>query len=211
MNRETFLRQLEYELRTLSAEERENAMQYYRDYLNEAEDVQAALDALGSPERVAADILREFGSVPAVSSRTKQTGGLRSWFTALDRGQKILLVFLLCVAAVCILPACLGVIGGLGGLLVGIVVCIVAVLFAAFLIFLVLAFAFFIAGIVALAAAFGAATLASAGIVVGVAMILLGLSLLCFAAFLWLCRTLFPAILRTVADCGHRLFSGGAS
>lgn len=211
MSREEFLRQLEQELRTLSVDERKSAMQYYQDYLNEAEDIESALRSLGSPQAVAADILREFGSVPAALSRRKGTGDFRKRFSSMELGQKILLIFLICVAAICILPVCVGVVGGVGGALIGIVICIVVVLFAAFLVFLVLAFAFFIAGLATLFCIPALPTLAGSVIVVGTSLILFGLSLLCFAAFLWLCRTLLPAMVRTVANFGRRLFSGGVS
>lgn len=203
MSREEFLRQLEQELRGLSTEERENAMRYYRDYLSEADDVQAAIDGLGSPKKVAADILREFGAVPAQRSATQR-------FSDMDRGQKALLLLLIVIAAVCILPASMAGLGGLIGILVG----ILAVVCVGFLLFLCLFVAFFIAAVACLIQAILtlSTAYASALLLLGAALLLFGLAQLSLAAFLWMCRTLFPSAIRGIAALGRRIFHprGGA-
>lgn len=58
MTRKEFMRQLEYLLQDIPDEEREEAVAYYRDYLEEAGDEgeEEALKEFGSPERVAAII-----------------------------------------------------------------------------------------------------------------------------------------------------------
>ncbi|WP_434309284.1 DUF1700 domain-containing protein [Hominifimenecus sp. rT4P-3] len=58
MTKEDFLKELEYMLQDLAEEEREEALQYYRDYLEDAgpEEEGAVLQELGSPARVAAMI-----------------------------------------------------------------------------------------------------------------------------------------------------------
>lgn len=58
MTKEDFLKELEYMLQDLADEEREEALQYYRDYLEDAgtEEEAAVLQELGSPARVAAMI-----------------------------------------------------------------------------------------------------------------------------------------------------------
>lgn len=58
MNREHFLRELEYLLSDMAEDERETALEYYRDYLDEAGPEREAeiLEHLGSPEKVAAEI-----------------------------------------------------------------------------------------------------------------------------------------------------------
>ena len=60
MTADVFLTQLERCLHSLTAEERENAMTYYREYLEEAgEDSEQAVESLGSPQSVAEQILSE--------------------------------------------------------------------------------------------------------------------------------------------------------
>ena len=58
MNKDYFLRELEYLLMDLSEEEREAALEYYRDYFDEAGSEREAEMAakLGSPEKVAAEL-----------------------------------------------------------------------------------------------------------------------------------------------------------
>lgn len=58
MNKEHFLQELEYLLSDLAEDERETALEYYRDYLEEAgpEHEAEVLAHLGSPEKVAAEI-----------------------------------------------------------------------------------------------------------------------------------------------------------
>lgn len=61
MNRIEFMSQLEILLRNVSDGEREEALQYYNDYFDDAgaENEQAVIEALGNPARVAENIRRE--------------------------------------------------------------------------------------------------------------------------------------------------------
>ena len=60
MSKEEYLAELERNLRKLPEEEREEAMQYYREYLEEAgENVEEVIEKLGSPKEVANGIIRE--------------------------------------------------------------------------------------------------------------------------------------------------------
>lgn len=61
MNRTEFMKELEYLLQDIPDEEREDAVSYYRDYLEEAgeEHEEQAIREFGSPERVAAIIRSE--------------------------------------------------------------------------------------------------------------------------------------------------------
>ena len=58
MNRIEFMKELEYLLQDIPEEDKADALDYYRDYLEEAgdEDEQGVLDEFGSPERIAAII-----------------------------------------------------------------------------------------------------------------------------------------------------------
>lgn len=57
MNREEFMRELEYLLQDIPEEDKADALDYYRDYLEEAgEEAEAAIQEFGSPERIAAII-----------------------------------------------------------------------------------------------------------------------------------------------------------
>ncbi len=71
MTRDAFLSALERELFVLQPEERESALAYYREYLDEAgpEFEEEALTQLGSPESVAKRIIAEAGVPNAGASR----------------------------------------------------------------------------------------------------------------------------------------------
>lgn len=57
MKREEFMKELEYLLQDIPEEEKADALDYYRDYLEEAgEDAEEAIREFGSPERIAAII-----------------------------------------------------------------------------------------------------------------------------------------------------------
>ena len=65
MNRTEFMRQLESLLQNISATEREEALQYYNEYFNDAgpENEQNVIEALGNPVKVAENIKKDiFGN-----------------------------------------------------------------------------------------------------------------------------------------------------
>ena len=90
MNRAEFMRQLESLLQSIPAAEREEALQYYNDYFDDAgdENEQDVIEALGNPARVAENIKRDllesgYGEVPpkkAVASDRKliEYGGVEA-------------------------------------------------------------------------------------------------------------------------------------
>lgn len=61
MNREEFMRQLDSLLQNISRTEREEALQYYNDYFDDAgaENEREVIEALGNPARVAENIKRD--------------------------------------------------------------------------------------------------------------------------------------------------------
>lgn len=61
MNKAEFMRQLESLLQNISEQERQEALQYYDDYFNDAgpENEQSVIEALGNPARVAENIRRD--------------------------------------------------------------------------------------------------------------------------------------------------------
>ena len=77
MNRADFMKQLERLLQNISQAEREEALQYYNDYFDDAgaENEQAVIEALGNPARVAENIKKDlFG---AGAEKVKVTAGDR--------------------------------------------------------------------------------------------------------------------------------------
>ena len=74
MNRETFMKDLEYLLQDIPDEEKADALSYYADYLEEAgpENEEKVLKEFGSPERIAAIIRAD------LKGDLESGGGLRT-------------------------------------------------------------------------------------------------------------------------------------
>lgn len=192
MNRKEFMQRLEYALRGMPAEERRRAVEYYESYFDEAgpENEAEVIQNLGVPEKVAADILQDFQDVTVSSKKTK--------FQSMDRNQKVLALFLIIIALICVVPACIALIGGAGGLLIG----LICVILAVFIIVPALAVAAF-----GCAIGFGIAAVVNITINTAQALLFLGIGIICIAVGIWLCqltvylfRTVFPAIINSIVS-----------
>ena len=70
MTRSEYLKELRYELRSLPAEEQEEALEYYRGFFEDADDDVTVMNDLGSPRELAATIIEKFACVPEVKRKT---------------------------------------------------------------------------------------------------------------------------------------------
>lgn len=216
MNRKEFLSQLEQALQGMPAEECRRAVEYYENYFDEAgpEKEQEVLQQLGAPEKVAADILRDYRDIAQRPNNphegnSKETSGQKNnssmgdWFRSLDNGQKLLLLILLLVAACVIAPVGVGVIGGIGGILIALI-CLVA---AIFLLVPALDLAAWAAMIALL---FAAGVMVSANVVIS--LLLAGLALIFAACGIWLGMltkylfcAVFPGMIRGIVQFIRRI------
>lgn len=64
-NRESYLKQLEWSISALPLDEKNEAMDYYTQYFEDADDDQKVISELGAPEKLAEEILQKFSCVPA--------------------------------------------------------------------------------------------------------------------------------------------------
>lgn len=112
MTKQEFLQRLEQLLADLPYEERDSAMTYYREYLEEAgpENEQAVLSELGSPEQLSAQIHATAGA-PI---------GRRTWSPPPRPGShRVERILVVVVIALVISPLLLGVLGSVFGLAFG--------------------------------------------------------------------------------------------
>lgn len=81
MNKENFLKELEFLLSDVSQEEREEALQYYEDFFEEAgaDGEKELLERLGSPEKVAAEIKGGLSGAEGAGEFTEQ-GYRDKWY-----------------------------------------------------------------------------------------------------------------------------------
>ena len=157
MRKDEYLSRLESLLSDISADEREDAMSYYRDYFEDAgpEREDELSEELGSPEKVAAQIKRDLGvgenatgSYSATddynssnrgtyyyndannSSGNEPKGKLGRWLNKSEfyRNNKTLSIVLLVVVLLCTSPLWIGVVGGIIGAIIGVIAAIFGVM-----------------------------------------------------------------------------------
>lgn len=75
MTRQQYLNELKYELRNLSVEEQEEALEYYRGYFDDANNDEEVFKEFGTPQELAQSIVSKFATVPEVKQRRKNDAG----------------------------------------------------------------------------------------------------------------------------------------
>ena len=197
MNRADFMKQLERLLQNISQAEREEALQYYNDYFDDAgaENEQAVIEALGNPARVAENIKKDlFGNsaekvkvtagdrvmVPYGESEAQGIDEKAAYETASSHTEKsnnkkgklspgiiVLIVVLSILASPILLPV--------AGALLGVFVSIIAVIVALLVVWFALIIAF---GAVAVSLLVTAVVLAVVSVIIFFGHPLIGLSVL---------------------------------
>ena len=71
MNRDEYIKQLESNLLSLTEDEKAEAVQYYSDYFDEANDDQKVIEELGSPEELAKTITEKFANALVGANKNK--------------------------------------------------------------------------------------------------------------------------------------------
>lgn len=131
MNRADYMAALRRALSVLPEEERANALRYYEEYFDDAgpENEAKAIEELGEPAKVAAQILADYRELTAVP-HTQPIKEKRRW-----RGISPLLLIVLVLLAIPIgLPLVFGAGATVLGVLLAIVATVLAVIFAVLLI-----------------------------------------------------------------------------
>lgn len=100
MLKQDYLAELQRSLRRLPKEERENALGYYTEYLDDAEDPDAAMERLGPPKALAASILTQCAD-KALEQSKGRSGLSTLWVVLLAVfASPLALPLLLCAALV---------------------------------------------------------------------------------------------------------------
>ena len=228
MSRQEFLRRLEVLLSDIPESERREALEYYRNYFEDADPgmEEQIIKELGSPEKVAAsikrDLIGEQGEAFGGQRQGEACGGQRQGeafggqrqseaFEKQRRENRRLRNVLLVVALIFLSPLWIGLLGGAFGLLVGAVclvfgfaICIIALVGALLLAGFVLAGS----GVVKMLAGFPAVGL----IVVAIGLFMLAFGLLGFLLMAWLVGRILPWTVRAaVRLCKMPFRKRGAS
>lgn len=194
MNRETFLKQLERELRHIPAEDREDAISYYREYFEEM-GVDEGLDVtqkMGSPKELARTIISEYADKYADNYVEKQNreGGIKNSTTA------VWMVILGIFAAPIALPfAFAG-----GALIFAFILVVFAIVASLFAVSLSAA----AAGICMIPAIFVAGSLAQSVVCMGLTLVGAGLAIILFYGT----QELYRVCVKGVTMGYRKIFSG---
>ncbi|WP_342756856.1 DUF1700 domain-containing protein [Kineothrix sedimenti] len=215
MNRLEFMQKLESLLSDISDGEREEALQYYNSYLNDAgvENEQEVLESLGTPEKIAKTIKEGLGDNAAVGEFTET--GYKDYTAQHEEknevikkkekkalsGGMIALIVILCILAS---PLLVSIAGGLisagVGIFVGVLGFFLGIALAGILLF-VTAVVLLVIGIGYLFyAPLAGVCLIGAGLFVG------GLSLFFIWLTVWICVKAIPWLIRVTADLIGKLF-----
>ncbi len=224
MNRAEFMRQLERLLQNIPLAEREEALQYYNDYFNDAgeENEKDVIAALGTPARVAENIKRGLGNNEYDGSSGERRSGNRYAVTEYDSAQKSGeagkdkekdgkkelsggMIALIIVLSILMAPIIFGVGSGLIGVLFSVVAAwfglIVGFGLAAIILFCVLA----ILVVAGFSAMFSGEIIAGIGILGG-GLICGGLAILFLMLTVAMSGIATPAIFRGIAGLCRRIF-----
>lgn len=227
MNRTEFMRQLERLLQSIPETEREEALQYYNDYFDDAgvENEKEVLDALGNPAKVAENIKRDLYGDDVVQSSTikhppakyqdaseqgqafaqakeKKSffGRMGDKFDSLPAWGQVLII----IAGIFLAPALIGIVSTIIGALFGLVVSWFSLILgfgAAALALIAVLFVLVIAGFMCLAEApLGGVALAGVGLLcggIGILFLMLTVAMLCIAT---------PAIFKGIAKLCRNIF-----
>lgn len=223
MRKEEYLQRLEMLLSDVPAEDRKEAIQFYRDYLEDAGDqVEEVLQSLGTPEQLAESILNDLennGGTATIRNEieVREVAGERTdkdTYKTYKRerkaykrgkltfGQWVVFIILLLCAAPVIVPVC----GGLLSVLIGLAVAVLAVIFGVG----AAGVALVIAAIVVIVVALAKMVLSplSSLVMVGGGLLMVGIGLIGMAAAIWVICKLVPAIFVGTINILHRLLHG---
>ena len=226
MNRAEFMKELEFLLQDVTDSEREEALQYYNDYFDDAgpENEPAVIEELDSPEKVAAIIKNGLNYNDREAGEFTETGYSDIRFNTkkeVSRHEnpnekqyeydkrpkdtaKIILIIVLCLlASPIIVPVgggilglCVGIFGGAIGLFVALLVGTIGLLVAGVAVFVI--------GI------FNMLTGPATGLVLtGIGCILFAVGMLLTILVVWICAKLIPCIIRGIVNLFSRLFHRG--
>ncbi len=214
MTKEQFLFQLEQKLLDIPEDERAEAMEYYRDYFNDAgsENEEQVIAELGSPDKVAASIkegLRGGRDDAGTVGQPPQTRGAAQSYSEASKNRKqtdsrskwILII----LVAVFTFPFWIGAVGVIFGVLVAIVATIFGLLVAAVALAavgIVAGLICFIVGIVR----FFTGGLVSGLMTVSAGLLLFAMGCLCTAALIFVLGQVIPWMLRGISNLLHNGF-----
>ena len=227
MNKEQFIQRLDELLKDISETERLEAVDYYREYFEDAgeENEQQVIRELGSPEEAAHNIREELSGKELVTtedsgraySRKENTesrdeGADSAWDwepkkkeEAERKKKNPVIVGLLALAAIfLVITAGIPVVSAVVGIVAGIIAVFFGILLTTWIVGIVFILVSFILFGVAVVNVF--AQPIAALLLFGAAFLIFGSGILLVLVGIKLCSVVLPAVIRGIADLGSRIF-----
>lgn len=216
MNREEYMRLLAIALKDIPQSEKEEALQYYNDYFDDAgvENEQKVMNSLGSPAKLADSIQREFftGESRFESNRNpyEQPIYQNTYANAGDNtpkkskmsGGMIALIVILTILASPLLLSIAAVLISIIITIFAVVLTVVAVVLA-----VILALICVVAACIMVAIALGAVSPFSAIVLVGIGIAAIGVSIFLIMAVVWLVGVAIPWVIKGIGKLFKKIFS----
>lgn len=203
MNREEYMRRLEEALTDITPFEKEEAIQYYNDYFDDAgvENEEEVMNSLGTPEKLAETIKKEQTdaqeSVDEILETTVQEEDKKN---KLSGGTIALIVVLSILASPFIVAAVVSVLGAVIGIIAGIFSAIAA-LGSIFLAFIGIVIASMVSAI-----AVGAISPLGALVFAGFGIMMIGISIFLLMAIVWLFGIAVPWVVKQIIKLWKKIF-----
>lgn len=223
MNRVVFMKQLESLLQNVSPAEREEALQYYNDYFDDAgeENEQEVIEALGDPATIAENIRRDLygGGNTAYQNESENTRAVMQYQPDAasakqssqeeKKGLSTGIIVLIVVLVVLSSPVWMGLVAGLFGVLAGVAATFFALIIgfgAAFLALFAVMIVLVIVGMMCIVPSpLTGVALIGGGLVCG------AVGILFLMLTVALCGIVLPAICKGIAYLCRRLFGSKKS
>ena len=203
MNREEYMRRLEEALTDITPFEKEEAIQYYNDYFDDAgvENEEEVMNSLGTPEKLAETIKKEQTdaqeSVDEILETTVQEEDKKN---KLSGGTIALIVVLSILASPFIVAAVVSVLGAVIGIIAGIFSAIAA-LGSIFLAFIGIVIVCMISAV-----AVGAISPLGALVFAGFGIMMIGISIFLLMAIVWLFGIAVPWVVKQIIKLWKKIF-----
>lgn len=207
MSRQEFMERLNRLLSDIPANERQEALNYYENYFEDAgpENEAKIIKELESPEKVAASIKKDlfgenYGSYTYMDTQGRQDK-IKEQNAKMQRNILIALLLILTF------PIWTGLVGGLFGVLVGIIATILGLGVA----FIACVAVFLIVGCILIGVSVTRIFLGSVPtglIILGIGMLMLSAGILGVLALCWIIGKWIPRLVTAVADWCRKVFSG---
>ena len=214
MNREEYMRLLAIALKDIPQSEKEEALQYYNDYFDDAgvENEQEVMKALGSPASLAESIQKEFstgeGRFETYRNTYDQTNYQNAYMNneagkikkKMSGGMIALIVILLILASPMILAlgaTVIGILIGIFGAIFGVVAALASVVFALICVVIACLIAAFSVGVI---------SPFSAVVLVGIGLASIGLCIFLVMAIVWVFGVAIPWTVKGIGKLFKKIF-----